>query len=285
MIDVCVVTYENGGTIAKCIQSVRTHIPGATVRIWDNSPSESTIRVVKGSQAESICILQHSSENIGFGEACNQLAAESSADWLVFLNPDADVTDLRLDLEDLPHDVIVGAVVHGVDGRIQRTFGPERTIASEIAVRLLRYLPAPRIEPVMFRSAYVSGAAFAVRRTVFVELGGFDSSQFFMYYEDIDFCRRARAAGRRVMVSPSWHVRHVGGHSAKKSHETALERSFVSAFNYHRRWSRARWLFRPVCIVEAGAKMVLITILGRAGQTSRSAQWHHLRWLVRGTRS
>ncbi len=61
--------------------------------------------------------------------------------------------------------------------------------------------------------ACASGACLLVRRTCFVELGGFDES-FFMYHEDFDFCLRARAGGWRVRIARGARAVHDVGGSA-----------------------------------------------------------------------
>jgi GT2 family glycosyltransferase len=55
-----------------------------------------------------------------------------------------------------------------------------------------------------------------VRRSVFERIGGFDDG-FFLYCEDMDMCRRIRAAGHRVRYEPAATVHHAGGHSAPRS--------------------------------------------------------------------
>lgn len=57
--------------------------------------------------------------------------------------------------------------------------------------------------------ASVIGVAFLVTRACFEGIGGLEES-FFAYYEEVDYCLRARAAGFRVMVAPATTVRHEG---------------------------------------------------------------------------
>jgi GT2 family glycosyltransferase len=62
---------------------------------------------------------------------------------------------------------------------------------------------------------WVSGACLGIRRDVLEETRGFDE-RFFMYYEDMDLCRRVRDAGFDVRYDPSTRVVHVGGASAPR---------------------------------------------------------------------
>lgn len=284
-VDVCVVTYRSADTVADLLRSVADHLPGAAVRICDNSPDEDTARAVAehvGAHPGPVVDLGRARDNPGFGAACNRLAAASRAQWLLFVNPDAIVTSFDLDLASQPPGVVVGAVVRDPSGRLQVTSGRDRTLGREASIRLLRRRPASSVPSVRTRVDFVSGAAFAVRREDFERWGGFDAERYFMYYEDIDLCRRVRESGGHVVIDPAWRVTHIGGHSAKQAHVEALVRSYRSAANYHRRWSLGWWLFRPICVIEALVKTALAIPRGRVGQTSLATQRRFLWFLVGG---
>jgi GT2 family glycosyltransferase len=61
---------------------------------------------------------------------------------------------------------------------------------------------------------WVPGAFALIRRPLFNALNGFDE-RFFLYYEEVDLCRRIQAAGWRVMYWPALRVAHIGGESAR----------------------------------------------------------------------
>jgi len=61
---------------------------------------------------------------------------------------------------------------------------------------------------------WIPGAFVFIRAQDFAMLGGFDE-RFFMYYEEVDLCRRLRAAGRRIQYWPELKAMHIGGASAK----------------------------------------------------------------------
>lgn len=161
-------------------------------------------------------------ENRGFAAACNQGAAGSRADWLLFLNPDTRLSDRSLApafafLAE-PAQARTGILgIRLVDeaGRTQRSCAraptPGRILAQAVGLDRL----APGLFPPHFMTEWdhldsrpvdqVMGAFLLIRRSLFEELGGFDE-RFFVYFDDVDLCLRARRAG--------WEVVHFAGAEA-----------------------------------------------------------------------
>jgi GT2 family glycosyltransferase len=71
-----------------------------------------------------------------------------------------------------------------------------------------------------------------IERAAFERLGGFDSA-FFMFYEDIDLCLRANAAGYSTVIEPHWAVRHARHHSTEECFGQAMMWSYESAVRFH----------------------------------------------------
>ena len=159
-------------------------------------------------------------DNRGFASAVNEGGRISRAPWLLLLNPDVRVDENFVDevlvlSERLsahePRTGVVGLRLHNADGSEQSSAGPYPTLPGILLGLLrprsrrkyLRRLPAQR-GPV----PWVTGCGLLVRRDCLHELGGFED-RFFLYYEDVDFCQRARAAGWEVCFEPSLSLTHL----------------------------------------------------------------------------
>jgi GT2 family glycosyltransferase len=83
---------------------------------------------------------------------------------------------------------------------------------------------------------WVSGAALAVRRDVFRKIDGFDE-RYFMYFEDIDLCRRVVAAGYTIHYLAETEVFHLGGGSQpgglSPTMQTEYRRSEMLYYSLH----------------------------------------------------
>jgi len=149
-------------------------------------------------------------ENLGFAGGCNLGAAESKGDLLVFLNPDTTVEAGALEqLAARLADEKIGIVM----ARLRLLDHPELLNSAGTIVHLsglawaggygrpaesvdrLEEVPAP------------SGAALALRREVFEQLGRF-TEELFMYHEDVELGWRARLHGLRVVIDPAADVYH-----------------------------------------------------------------------------
>lgn len=229
-LDVFVVTYRSRDTIARLIRSLN-HLSSSfavAVVVHDNSHDTEIIKQVSRLTAEHnmqasvmVCL-----ENCGFARACNSMASTSSADWFLFLNPDACVA--AWPDQWAPHAGIWGPVVVDGAGKRQLTSGRNRSVLTEMGILFARLRPGQADG-----SGYVSAAALLVDRHSFERLGGF-SEAYFMYYEDIDLGLRASDLGISVNIRDGWVVEHVGGHSVGDARSIALQRSYESALRFHR---------------------------------------------------
>ena len=255
-VEVCIVAYGDEVSLEGCVRSLQCLRKGVRIAIHDNTPEPLSLKGVRAvASALSLPLrVERCDSNCGFARGCNSLARGSGADLLLLLNPDAEVMEWPPALAAATTG-IVGPVVIDERGRVAITSGRRRSILEEFLLRWARL--RPRI-PV--GRGYVSGAALLIPRKVFRELGGFDEA-FFMYYEDIDLCLRAGAAGTPVRVEPTWRVRHVGGHAAKADRATALIRSYESAAYFFAKHGENVKLYRLLCRLDADLKLALYQLL------------------------
>ncbi|MCS6842037.1 MAG: glycosyltransferase family 2 protein [Roseiflexaceae bacterium] len=121
---------------------------------------------------------------------------------------------------------------------------------------------------------FVFGAVMFINRAVFEAIGGLDE-RYFMYYEDIDFCLRARAAGFRIAVFPDIHVMHEGGASTRAYDHLREYYHIRSRLIFFRRWLRGRRL------VWFGLREMLY-VQGIVRRNIVAGRFHNIAWYARG---
>ena len=214
----------------------------------------------------------------GFARAANDAALTSTADYLVFVNPDSAPTEA--DLWALVHDLRqdqrlagVAATTIGPDGRVELGAGgwePSLGRAIVHAVGAHALLPTSGLyaRPVLGRPLavdWLSGACLAVPRATFVALGGFDES-FFVYNEDMAYGRRVRAAGLGLRLRTDVVVPHLGSGSGEaKPRMFQLRGASMTAYLRRHQSPAVVPLIRVVLTAGTGLRWVQARLQGRSG--------------------
>ncbi len=208
-LSVVIVAHESRAALERTLPALRDELSeGDEVVIVDNASSDGLAEAVAGEPGLRVLV---NAENVGFGAAANQGAAEAGGELLVFLNPDArpapgfGVGIRRPLVEGYGWDAWQ-ALVTSREGEIVNTSGgivhfTGIAWAGEIGRPAPGSLHAPR------DVGFASGACLAVPRTTWARLDGF-APGFFMYHEDVELSLRIRLAGGRVGAEPAAVVDH-----------------------------------------------------------------------------
>lgn len=275
-IHVVVVNWNTGVHLRRCLESITSsdgmRVLVDRVTVVDNASHDCSIDGLD--DLDLPLEIVRNVTNIGFGAACNQGAGGSSAEYVLFLNPDTTLLPSTLRvvasfMNTASADVdICGVTVTHADGSpaISCARFPTLRVLVGKATGLDHLLP--RVFPPHHLSAaethdsryvdQVIGAFFFVRRSLFDELHGFDS-RFFLYYEEVDFARRASSLGRRSFLLTKTSIRHVENVSSAQAPVARLYHSLRSRRRYAllhwKRWQE-RVLFVVALALEFPARIV-----------------------------
>jgi GT2 family glycosyltransferase len=222
---IVVVTHNSGAVIGECLDAALAS--GGDVVVVDNASEDGTREEVESRPGVRLIA---NPWNRGFAGAVNQGLEAVESPCVLLLNPDA---VLLGGLEALVaactgETAAAGGKLVDEDGRPQAGFVVRRlptalSLAFEV-LGLNRLWPANPVnrwyrcrDVDLDRPAEVeqpAGAFLMVRREAWRALGGFDECFRPLWFEDVDFCRRARQAGYRIRYVPEAVARHLGGHSA-----------------------------------------------------------------------
>jgi N-acetylglucosaminyl-diphospho-decaprenol L-rhamnosyltransferase len=224
---IVIVTHESGAEIGACLDAALG--AAAEIVVVDNASRDDTCRQV----AQRGVRLIANPENRGFAVAVNQGVRALNAPLVLLLNADAHLqTGLDALRECCERDRVAGACGKLVDaaGLPQAGFAV-RSLPSPAALicealllnRLWRRNPVNwhyRCLDFDFSTEadveQPAGAFLMIRRDVWQELGGFDEQFYPLWFEDVDFCWRARERGYRMCYTPHAVAKHTGGHSLAK---------------------------------------------------------------------
>jgi N-acetylglucosaminyl-diphospho-decaprenol L-rhamnosyltransferase len=229
VIDLLLVTFNSAHLLQRLRETLaQAQSHGVTLRLLavDNASSDRSAAILR--RAFDCEVLIRNRENVGFGRANNQLLAHVHSDYALLLNTDAFVSPHTIAMtvrymDAHPRCGILGVRLTDADGTLQpsrRDFPtPATTFLRRTGLGRLLALRTARHDIEADHNAeaecdWVPGCYYLVRRAVLEDIGLFDP-RFFLYFEEVDHCRRAREAGWTVTYLPSTSVVHLGGESAK----------------------------------------------------------------------
>lgn len=272
-------------------------LPESEVILVDNASTDGSAQAAaqKFPTLTAIC----NSANLGFGAANNLGFAQAQGHYILLVNSDLQMTSTALQsmlafMETHPRAGMCGPRVLESDGATISPWCARRDphpwdVFCEYAF-LMRLFPNQRLfaRYVMGEWDHISnrevdaltGACLLVRREVIEQIGGFDE-QFFMYGEDLDWCRRIRRIDWQVWYVASAEVYHEGAHSTRQVGDHGSRWSLKSYLRYFRKWGNGIDLLKVRLALSSGslirAIVWLVASLARPQQfryaLQRSAQY------------
>jgi N-acetylglucosaminyl-diphospho-decaprenol L-rhamnosyltransferase len=244
-IAIAIVTYQSANLTIDCLRSIDLDrlTPGIRVQVIvvDNASGDAPViaEAIEANSWSSWVTLIRAPRNGGFAYG-NNLAIQCAyvvgpPDYVYLLNPDTvlragAIGALARFLEAHPDVGIAGSSFENPDGTDWPIAFRFPTILSEfedglqlgLATRILRpWAVAVQMGKVAQPIDWGPGASMMVRRAVIDAIGGFDEN-YFLYFEETDFCLRAKRAGFSTWYVPESRVMHIAGQSTKVTERNTL---------------------------------------------------------------
>jgi hypothetical protein len=268
-----IVTYNSEEMILSCLDALAEMAPDVAATVVDNASTDRTGEFTRRRPAAKLIANR---ENRGFAGAVNQGFGESDAGSILLLNPDVRLrTPLTALIEACQEHGLAAGQLTGSDDKPQTGFAIRRfPTAASLTLELLginrlwpgnsvnrryRYLdrdlqqPGPVEQP--------AGAFLMIRRDVWKQLGGFDENFHPLWFEDVDFCRRAVDAGYRIEYVPQVRAEHTGGHSVGKLPSARRQEYWYDSLLRYAAKHFRPWPYRGICMAAVFG-MVPRTVAG-----------------------
>lgn len=236
-VSVIIVNWNTGKLLKECLESIEKLPERSAIRhviIVDNASNDTSLAQAKTVADRAGFIILSQTDNLGFAKANNvgvEYIQEHSgeSDRILLLNPDTVVhphaiQQMLVAIESTPRIGIVGPQMLEVTGEIQ----PSVRSFPTLPVFILLFLKLHRLfsgttswkNYILKDFDYekeqavdqVMGAAFLIRNTVLKKIGLLDEG-FWIWFEEVDYCKRAKDAGFDILYTPNASVTHYKGTS------------------------------------------------------------------------
>jgi GT2 family glycosyltransferase len=315
-LSVVIVSFNTRDLLRECLRSVYRAAGSLRVQVIvvDNASVDGSPAMV-ADEFPDVTVIR-SEVNLGFGRANNLGFQSVRGRYAVLLNSDAFLTPGSLELsvahiEANPRIGIGGGRLVGSDGSLQPSARMFPTVLNDLIVLsgLAARFPHSRFfgrfdrtwadEDEAAEVDWVPGAYSIIRREVLAEVGYFDP-RFFLYYEEVDLCRRVKQRGYTVWYWPDVRIVHIGGESSRQVPSLEMSRAGAqltlwrmrSMLLYYRKhhgmaarfamlmellwcwlqWQRRRLSRDPERHSRARTDRVLVSLMGRAWCDTRGGR-------------
>ena len=240
-LSVVVVSFNTREILKRCLQRLAEEIHGRAIEVVvvDNASRDQSAEMVE--QDFPSFQLVRSGSNLGFAAANNLGFLHTTGGYIVLLNPDAflgrDALDNAVDrMRGMPEVGLAGGRLEDQRGQLQpsgRLFPSllnEALVISGLAARFPKSRLFGRFDRTWAdpdqdaQVDWVPGAFTIIRRDA-LKASGFFDERFFLYYEEVDLCRRIAQSGYQIWYWPEIRITHLGGECSK----TVTTQDFSSA--------------------------------------------------------
>jgi GT2 family glycosyltransferase len=242
-VSVLIVSFNTRRLTLEAIASVAAE-PHVETIVFDNASYDDSPSAIAG-RFPGVRLIR-SDVNVGFAAGVNRAARHATGSALLVLNSDARLEPGALErlldlLERQPRAGLVAPALFYPDGRQQPSafrfpgliqialdlYPIDRLMDTRLNGRIRTSRPTSIDHPL--------GACMLIRRSAWEDVGPLDEG-YFMYFEEADWCRRARARGWQVWHHPGARAIHHGGSSTGQQPDAMFTRLWLSRLRYYRRF-------------------------------------------------
>ncbi|MFH2063879.1 MAG: glycosyltransferase [Pseudomonadota bacterium] len=278
ILDIIIVNYKSTNFLLKSLKSIYNDIGQHLVNIFiqDNASHDGIEKIIKRYPGIQLTI---NTKNIGFAKAINNTIKNSRSPYIMIVNPDTIIrkgffqTVLRY--MDEHRDIgIVGPQILNHDGSIQGSARAFPTPISGFFGRtsfLSRWFPnnwitrnnilTKKINGTLpVEVDWISGACMVIRRSALADVGLLDE-RFYMYWEDVDWCKRMWMKGWKIVYYPKIQMVHfVGGSSNKRPTKSLYEfhKSCYLYFVKYKAWPSI--ILKPALFLGLSSRLLLLSL-------------------------
>ena len=223
---IIIVNYKSWEKLKLCLKSIQNQSQiNIQIIVVDNFSNDNRLKDFQNKYKQVNWI--ENKNNLGFAKACNIGALQAESKWLLFLNPDTildtnSLSSLITYSNSNNEHRLIGIKQLNQNGSNTNAYGlflDKWTITGFFRIfnRMLRGLTYEKMNAEEISSPdWISGSFVLLRKIDFLKLDGWNE-KYWMYYEDMDLCKRAEYLNLKVSLFNNWKCIHFHGESSRKN--------------------------------------------------------------------
>ena len=240
-LSIVIVNYKSWKVLTECLDSFDQYTPKLNYEIIvvDNDSQDGRLEPFSQKYPQ-ISFIKNTGNN-GFAQGCNLGSDNAQGQYLLFLNPDTVLTNSTA------IDELFNFAQHNPDvgitscRRINPKGRPEREMAFANPWLIISWIRAiykltnkakiqkkfPENE-MIWHPDWIAGSVVLIEKKLFNKIGKWDQDSFWMYYEDVDLCRKVKRQDKEIALLRNVELKHAhGGSSRRNPKTTAITKSEV----------------------------------------------------------
>lgn len=258
-LSIIVVSWNTKQLLDECLASIYRETKDIDFEIFvvDNASSDDSAQMVREKYPQVKLI--PNKENRGFAAANNQAIKQALGKYILILNPDTIILNNALEkavkiLETRPEVGILGAKTHNKDMSRQKTVRKDPALSTQLIFprKMKRMFPNWKALKNYYQDDFdynaenfveqIQGSFMLVKKEVFQKIGLLDE-KFFLWLEEVDFCKRARAAEFKILYSPEVEIVHYGEESFAQVPTLKKQRIYSRSLLYYFWKHKPEWQY------------------------------------------
>jgi GT2 family glycosyltransferase len=279
-LSIIIVSYNTCDVLRDCLNSLKQHVQYLSyeVIVVDNASRDTSVAMLKNEFPDAVVITNP--DNRGFSKANNQGMRQARGRYVLLLNSDTLVFDNGFKriadyMDQNPGVGVLGCKVLNRDRSLQYSCWHQPTVMTEwmfFTKAIIKDIADPWTDWKLMKSwdrnsirevDCLSGCFLWIRREVLDQSGLLDEN-FFMYYEDFEFCHRVRArANYKVVFYSDAAIVHLGQASANTENFSLVRSCYESVGKYFRKcgWHFSWCALQALCVVTWHLEMLVFALL------------------------
>lgn len=223
-LSVIIVNFNGLQYLKDCLDSLNTRLQGISseIIVIDNNSNDESCSFLRQNYPDVLLI--ESKINLGFGKGNNEAVKQSKSEHLLLINNDTIVLDdLKPVLNFLKQDKTIGALginMLNSENKYLPVAGVFPNYKNMFLMKKLLLINKEFEKGIFTKSSYevdwLSGSFIMMRKETFTKINGFDED-YFLYVEDVDFCKRIAKIGLKRIFLPNYNYIHFVGFNKSKN--------------------------------------------------------------------